>query len=329
MEKEARYYEKLDERRVQCHLCPHECVIADGRSGFCNFRNNVGGTLVAGTYGRPSAIALDPIEKKPLYHFHPGTQILSIGTMGCTFHCNFCQNWHMLRGELPARLVTPEQLVEAARREKSIAIAYTYNEPYVSFEYVLDTAKVARQAGLKNVLVTNGYYMPEPFAELGRLVDAMNIDLKGIREEFYKEYSRGELWPVQRTIEDAVQRGIMVELTNLLIPGANDSEQELRDLVDYVAGLGKSIPLHFSRYHPAYKLDLPPTPASSLERAYRIASEKLNYVYLGNVSGMQGSDTNCPQCGAVAVRRTGCSTRVVGLEGSSCRACGAALNFVV
>ena len=326
---EAKYYEKLDGGKVECHLCPHECDIGDGRRGYCGVRRNEGGTLVATTYGLEASAALDPIEKKPLYHFHPGTAIYSIGQAGCTFHCEFCQNWQLLNPDVPQGSLPPEAAVQKAKKAECVGIAYTYNEPYVGFEYVLDTARLAREAGLKNVLVTNGYYMPEPFAELAPLVDAMNIDLKSIREEFYKQYSRGELRPVQRTIEDAVQRGIMVELTNLLIPDANDSEEELRDLVDYVAGLDKKIPLHFSRYHPAYKLDLPPTPASSLERAYRIASEKLDYVYLGNVSGMQGSDTNCPQCGAVAVRRTGYSTRVVGLEGSSCKACGAALNFVV
>ena len=325
---EARYYEKLGDTKVQCHLCPHECVIADGRAGFCRVRRNEGGVLIATTYGRVASVAMDPIEKKPLYHFHPGSCVLSIGQAGCTYSCDFCQNWSLLDPRVPQDNLSPEQTVELAKSESSFAIAYTYNEPYTGFEYVMDTSKIARQAGLKNVLVTNGYYMPEPWAELAPFTDAMNIDLKSIRDEFYTKYSHGQLAPVQRTIESAVQKGIHVEVTNLLITGLNDSERDISDLVDYMAGVSTEVPVHFSRYHPAHKMTLPPTPMESLELAHRIAKAKLKYVYLGNVSGMDGSDTTCPECGAMLVRRSGYSIRIEKLKGTQCGSCGAKLYFV-
>jgi len=326
---EARYYEKLGEGKVQCHLCPHECKIADGKAGFCRVRRNDGGTLQATTYAKAASIAMDPIEKKPLYHFHPGTFILSIGQAGCTFRCEFCQNYQLLDPDIPQRSLTPLTAVELAKRERSIGIAYTYNEPYVGFEYVMDTAKLARDAGLKNVLVTNGYYMPEPFAELAPLTDAMNIDLKSIRQEFYEKHSHGDIAPVQHTIETAARRGIHVELTLLLIPGLNDSEQELKDWVDYVAGVDAEIPVHFSAYHPAYKMTIPPTRAESLELAYNIAVKKLKWVYVGNVIGMVGSNSACPQCGAVLIRRRGYQIQIEALKGAKCGKCGAQLRFVV
>jgi len=326
---EARHYKRLDEGKVQCHLCPRECTIADGKAGFCGVRRNEGGTLQATTYGRVAATAMDPIEKKPLYHFHPGTYILSLGHAGCTLRCEFCQNWHMLSPDIALQQLAPEAAVRLASRQDSVGIAYTYNEPYVGFEYALDTSRLAREAGLKNVLVTNGYYMPEPFAELAPLTDGMNIDLKSIRTEFYRKYCRGDLAPVQRTIEAAIERGIHVELTNLLIPGLNDSREDIAELVDYVAGLGRDVPLHFSRYHPAYRMNLPPTPLASLSLAYKIATEKLNYVYLGNVVGMEGSNSTCPHCGAMLIERLGYSTRIRDLDGNRCAKCGAELNFVV
>ena len=328
MSREASHYEKLDEGKVRCHLCPHECAIAPGKRGLCGVRANQDGTLAAATYGRVSSVAMDPIEKKPLYHFHPGADILSIGTVGCTFRCRFCQNWQLLDPDLPQSDLPPEAAVKLARSRGSIGIAYTYNEPYASFEYVLDTARLARAAGLKNVLVTNGFYMPDPFAQLGEVVDAMNIDLKAMSDEFYRTQCRGRLDPVKRTIRAAFERGIHVELTNLLIPGLNDSEEDLRAWVDFVASVGPEIPVHFSRYHPAFKMDRPATPSGSLELAHRLASEKLQFVYLGNVMGMAGSDSQCPHCGAALVRRTGYSISIDKLKGDSCAACGAKLNFV-
>ena len=314
---------------MACRLCPHQCTIADGRAGRCHVRRNERGTLKATTYERVAAVAMDPIEKKPLYHFHPGSSILSLGQAGCTLGCEFCQNWHLLSPQVPQHRLTPQDAVRLARQQGSVGIAYTYNEPYVGFEYVLATSGEARAAGLKNVLVTNGYYMPEPFAELAPLTDAMNIDLKSIRDEFYKKYCHGELAPVQRTIETAVQKGIHVELTNLLVTGLNDSEADITGLVDYVAGVGRDVPLHFSRYFPAHKMDLPPTPTASLRMAYQIGRQKLSYVYVGNVIGMEGSDSVCPACGAVLIQRSGYAIGVCELKGNRCGRCGAELNFIV
>jgi len=233
-----------------------------------------------------------------------------------------------LSPQVPQHRLAVSDVVRLAHQQGSVGVAYTYNEPYVGFEFVLAASEQAREAGLKNVLVTNGYYMPGPFAELAPLTDAMNIDLKGIRDEFYKTYCHGELAPVQRTIEAAVQSGIHVEVTNLLVTGLNDSRQEISDLVDYVAGVSRALPLHFSRYFPAYKMDLPPTPTASLRMAYQIGREKLDYVYLGNVIGMEGSDSICPRCGAMLIQRSGYAIRVVELKGRRCGKCGAELNFV-
>ena len=325
---EARHYEKLADNKAHCHLCPHECVIAEGRTGFCKVRRNDGGTLTATTYGLTAAVAMDPIEKKPLYHFHPGCDILSVGQAGCTFRCDFCQNWHLLSPDVPQRKAPPEEAVRLAQKAGSIGIAYTYNEPYVGFEYVLDTARLARAAGLKNVMVTNGYYMPDPFAELAPLIDAANIDLKSIRDEFYREYCHGDLAPVQATIEAALAAGIHVELTNLLMTGLNDSPEDIGDWVDYVAGLSADIPVHFSRYHPAFNMELPSTPPESLELAHRIAGARLDHVYLGNVTGMAGSDSICPHCGAVLIHRSGYAISVEALADARCKSCGRSVNFV-
>ncbi|MFW6456897.1 MAG: AmmeMemoRadiSam system radical SAM enzyme [Planctomycetota bacterium] len=325
---EARYYEKLNDNRVQCHLCPHECVIAGGKSGLCRVRQNKEGTLIATTYGKVAAAGMDPIEKKPLYHFHPNSQILSLGQAGCTFHCQFCQNCHMLSPDIPQQSLSPEEAVQLARQKSSDGIAYTYNEPYVGFEYVIDTARLAQDNGLKNVMVTNGFYMPDPFDELAPLVDAMNIDLKSMTNSFYKEYCRGAMEPVHRTIEDAFDRGIHVELTTLLITDLNDSDKDIKQLVDYVANISPTIPLHLSRYHPAYQMDRPATPEKVLKRAYDLASEKLQYVYIGNVVGMGGANTYCPECGEELVSRSGFRARIEGLDGSRCGGCGADVNFV-
>lgn len=328
MSTEAQHYEKLDDGRVRCRLCPHECPIPPGKAGLCRVRVNEAGTLIAMTFGMASSVAMDPIEKKPLYHFHPGTSILSIGTAGCTFHCKFCQNWQLLDPAVPQQPLPPEAAVQLAASRGSIGIAYTYNEPYASFEYVLATARLAREAGLKNVLVTNGYYMPGPFEELGELVDAMNIDLKSMSDEFYRTYCRGRLEPVLRTIRTAVERGIHVELTNLLIPGLNDSAADISAWVDFVAGVRDDIPVHFSRYRPAHEMDRPPTPVASLELARRLAARKLKFVYLGNVVSSEGSASVCPSCGATLVERLGYSTSIVKLQGNRCGGCGEKLNFV-
>jgi len=325
---EAAYYEKVAEGRVHCHLCPHQCVIAEGRTGLCGVRRNRGGVLYSEIYERVTSIAMDPIEKKPLYHFHPGTQILSLGTRGCNFACLFCQNWSISQAEASTSRLTSEAAVGAAKREGSVGIAYTYNEPLIWFEYVLRTAKLAREAGLANVLVTNGYIMPEPFEELLPHIDGINMDLKSIRPEFYKRLCRGTMEPVLASAKTAAQR-THLEVTNLIIPGQNDSDQEVEELAQWIAReLGPQTPTHLSAYFPRYKLQAPPTPVESLEKAHGIVSRYVHHVYLGNIYSGVGSATRCHQCGAELIRRRGYVSRIVGLEDGRCAGCGAENNIV-
>ena len=282
--KEALYYEKLDKGRVQCHLCPYECFIADGKKGACGVRINKDGVLYSEVYGKTTGIALDPIEKKPLYHYHPGEKILSLGTRGCNFACDFCQNWHISQElDAPTQNVTSEDVIEKAKGYNSFGIAYTYNEPFIWYEFVLDTARLAKTAGLENVLVTNGYVNMEPLEEMLPLIGAMNIDLKSFNEDFYVRICRGRLKPVLDVIKRSA-KSCHVELTNLLIPTLNDSESDIRKMVGWIYdNLGDKVPLHFSRYFPCYKMDLPATPVATLKMAERVAKEKLKYVYLGNI----------------------------------------------
>jgi len=327
--KEAAYYEKLADGAVQCHLCPHQCRIADGRTGLCGVRENRDGTLYSTIYGQVTSIAMDPIEKKPLYHFHPGTNILSLGTRGCNFACQFCQNWTISQATPDTRPLAPEAAVQAAQQESSIGIAYTYNEPSIWFEFLLATARLARDAGLANVLVTNGFINPEPFAELLPYVDGINMDLKSIRPEFYTRLCRGTLDPVLASARTAA-RNTHLEVTNLIIPGHNDSDEEFEELAAWIeAELGPQTPAHLSAYFPRYKLQAPPTPVETLERALAIFSRRLHHVYLGNCYSKLGASTRCHQCGAELVTRRGYNTRVVGLDGPRCTACGTENNFVV
>jgi pyruvate formate lyase activating enzyme len=291
----------------------------------------VGGRLYYLHYGAVSSLALDPVEKKPLYHFHPGHAVLSLGALGCNLQCAFCQNWEIAQSEVPTTRLTVDQLVRLAgerTEEGCVGVAYTYNEPLVGFEWVLDSARAVKAAGMANVLVTNGEINPEPLAELLPYVDALNIDVKGFTEEFYRDLCRGQLAPVLRTVE-AAQRSAHVELTNLLIPGRNDGPEEVEALVSWVANrLGPDVPLHFSRYFPQYHLDLPPTPATTLKAAAEIARKRLHYVYLGNAAEVEGSDTRCPQCGTVVIRRRGYTVQSL-LRGRHCPSCGYALAVVV
>lgn len=327
--KEARHYEKLDDGRVHCQLCPQDCRIAEGKSGFCRVRHNRGGTLVSLIYGEATSLAVDPIEKKPLYHFHPGAQILSVGTWGCNFRCPFCQNWQISQVQADTRSVRSEDLVALARRESPLGIAYTYNEPFVWYEFVYDTARAMREAGMENVLVTNGYVSEAPLRELLPLVDAMNIDLKSFNDEFYRRLCRGRLEHVLRTLEIS-RKSTHVEVTFLIIPGENDKEEEFRQMAAWVADhLGSETPMHLSAYTPRYRFRAPSTPASTLEQAKAIFGEKLSYVYLGNVLARDGANTKCHKCGRVLIERAGYSTRVVGLKGRLCAACGADNNIIL
>ena len=277
--------EILEAGKVRCLLCPNFCLLKKDEIGRCGVRQNQNGRLYSLIYGEATSIALDSIEKKPLYHFYPGNFILSLGTKGCNLKCPWCQNWSISQGYLncPTEKITPKETVARARQLKSFGIAYTYNEPFIWYEFVYDTARLAHKEGLKNVLVTNGYVNQKPLEEIIGFIDAMNIDVKSMEESFYQKYCQGKLLPVLRTAELSA-KACHVEITNLIIPTLNDKEENFQKLTDWIAQkLGKGTPLHFSRYLPAYKTDIPPTPVETLKRAKAIAAGKLRYVYLGNV----------------------------------------------
>jgi pyruvate formate lyase activating enzyme len=298
-------------------------VIAAGGTGICGVRRNKGGTLTSMIYGEISSEGVDPIEKKPLYHFYPGSGIYSVGTVGCSFKCRFCQNYTISQNpDHPTSYRSPRDLAKTARSSGSIGIAYTYSEPLVWFEYVIDACREARREGLKNVLVTNGYVNRDPLTELLPLVDAFNIDLKSFSEEFYGKVVGGRLGPVRETIaEVAGRKGVCLEVTTLVIPGYNDGAEEMGRIAGFLASLRTDIPLHLSAYFPRYRFDAPPTPAAVLERLREVAREKLEHVYIGNVAG--GSDTRCARCGSLLVERRGYRVRLPSLDRGRCARCGA------
>ena len=286
---ECRYYQKLNDGRVECLLCPHHCHISEGRTGICRNRRNEGGALVSEVYGRPCSLAIDPIEKKPLYHFHPGTKCLSIACTGCNFRCLNCQN-HEISQVAPSEVrhydLSPEAIIELCIEHRCPGIAYTYTEPLTYLEYITDTARLAHEAGLWNILVTAGYVCQQPLKDLLPYLDAANIDLKSFSDDIYVKVSGGHLQPVLDTILAMRDAGVWIELTNLLIPGINDDLQMIRQMCQWIVSNGLSDnPLHFSRFFPRYKMqDIPPTPIHTLKAAKQIAIEEgIKYVYLGNV----------------------------------------------
>ncbi len=281
---EALFYDRLDHKKVQCRLCPKNCVIEPGQVGFCGVRQNESGKLYTLVYGKTTGISLDPIEKKPLYQYHPGELILSMGTRGCNFRCMFCQNWHISQNpDVYTEDVSAKQVIREVERLKTFGIAYTYNEPFIWYEFVYDCARLARKKGLKNVLITNGYVNQDPLRELLPSIGAMNIDLKGIDEEFYRKICQGSLQPVLDTIVTA-KESCHIEITNLVIPTLNDTNEHFVRIRDWIFdNTGAETPLHFSRYFPCYELTIPATPKETLERARDIAGKKLKNVYLGNV----------------------------------------------
>lgn len=312
---------------VQCRLCPKMCVIAEGRSGFCRARQNIGDRLYSQNYGACTATALDPIEKKPLFHFYPGSSILSVGTWGCNFSCQFCQNWQIAQEAPDTQLVLPGQLVDLAGQQggNNIGIAFTYSEPSVWYEYILDTAQAAKKAGLKNVLVTNGFINPEPLKELLPYIDAMNIDIKAFNPHFYQSVCSGELEAVKQTVELAV-RSCHVEITTLIIPEMNDDEAEVGALARWLAGINRSIPLHLSRYFPQYRMTKPVTPLETLRKSARIARQYLDYVYLGNLGAASELSTYCPACRQLVLDRMNRINYL--LPDKKCPRCGSSIWFV-
>ncbi|MFO8058012.1 MAG: AmmeMemoRadiSam system radical SAM enzyme [bacterium] len=315
---------------VQCRLCPKECMLAPGQRGDCRSRLNYKGKLVTLVYGKAvSANPRDPVEKKPVFHFLPGTRCFSVATAGCNLHCKNCQNYSISQlNPEDARQVAdlpPEKLVREARRHECKSIAYTYSEPMTFFEYTRDSQKVAHEAGLKNILVTAAYINREPVKELARHADAANVDLKSMSDKFYQEVCDAHVDPVLRNLEILVKEGVWVEVTNLVIPTMNDSVDMIKRLCAWVVSrLGPDVPIHFSRFYPRYKLTgLPPTPADKLVQARDIArQEGVNYVYVGNMRVPQGGDTICPECGKTVIRRRGYSILEYKIEKGSCAYCG-------
>ncbi len=339
---EAKYWKTSEDGRIACELCPQACLIPEGGRGICQGRVNENGTLYAANYGQCVSVAMDPIEKKPLYHYCPGMPVLSVACNGCNLRCDFCQNWQISQERARTSALLPDDLVRLAVENGSFGIAYTYTEPMVWFEYLLDAGARAHGAGLKNILVTNGIINDEPLRELLPLVDAMNVDLKSMRDEFYTRncHVRGGLEAVKRTIVTAAAHGgasdgdrgdghrVHLEVTNLLITGENDSEDDVRELVGFIAGVDPAIPLHLSRYFPTYKMANPPTSEGSLRRAYDIAREKLHSVYVGNVGREFATDTVCPDCGHTLITRSGYTTKVTGVNDGECANCGRTTDVV-
>jgi len=324
--REAMYYQPHSQG-VICGLCPKGCVIGEGGAGFCRVRRNIGQKLYTQNYAACSSYALDPIEKKPLYHFYPGHLILSLGTWGCNFSCSFCQNWEIAQKHPNTTKLLPEDAVELAKqygKKGNIGIAYTYSEPSVWYEYVVDTAKGIQNAGLKNVLVTNGFINPKPLEEMLPYIDAMNIDVKAFNSEYYHKVCAGDLESVKRTVELA-STSCHVEITTLLVPGLNDDEREIIGLAQWLAKINPNIPLHFSRYFPNYKMDAPPTPEITMLVAKKIASQYLNYVYLGNMRG-DGGNTYCPKCSQLIIDRTHQKSYLV--ANNNCPKCGQTINII-
>lgn len=315
---QASYWDKQDDA-IRCRLCPHCCRIRPGQLGRCGVRRNADGVLAAETFGLISSLAMDPVEKKPLFHVKPGSEVLSVGSAGCNFRCLFCQNWSISQAWPPLEPLSSEEFIRKALEYRAAGVAYTYNEPLMNFEYILECARAARRHGLLNILVTNGYVSAEPRAELLPWIDALNIDLKGIRPEFYRKFCGARLEPVQETIREAAGK-CHVELTNLIVTNGNDGEDDIRDLVDWVASVSPEIPLHFSRYFPAYQWDAPPTREAILHRALEIGRSRLKWVYVGNLQGRDDS-TFCPDCGARLIERRGYSVGQIDLDGNRCPKC--------
>ncbi len=328
MKTEAILYEKLDGQKVRCRLCSHHCTIAASKTGFCGVRENIEGTLFTRAYGRVIASNVDPIEKKPLYHVLPGTRSFSIATIGCNFRCGFCQNWQISQVDEAGQLgieghdMRPEDIVEQAKKLGCKSIAYTYTEPTIFFEYAYDTARLAKEAGLCNVFVTNGYMTKEALDTIRPYLDAANVDLKSFSDEFYKSNCKARLQPVLDSIAYMKELGIWVEVTTLVIPGQNDSHEQLNGIAEFIAGVDPAIPWHISRFHPNYKFTgYSVTPIESLRTAREIGEKHgLRYIYLGNVP--EASDMYCYNCKKVLIRRSYAFIEQLNIKDGKCSACG-------
>ena len=326
------FFIELEDRAVKCTLCPHECVIKEGKVGVCGVRGNIDGELYSLNYGRLIAIHNDPIEKKPLFHFLPSSKSLSIATVGCNFFCINCQNYSISQVRLEGvddrifgDYYPPEQIIDIAKRNGSQSISYTYTEPTIFSEYALDVMRLIKDRGerIYNVFVTNGYMSDRLIDSLSGFLDAANIDLKSFSDEFYKRVCKARLSPVLNTIKRFYSLGIHIEITTLLIPSMNDSESELKQIAEFISSVSPDIPWHISRYHPDYKLNLPPTPVEKIDQAREIGQKVgLKYVYAGNVWGDEGENTYCPGCKRLLVKREGFFVEENNIVDSKCRFCG-------
>jgi pyruvate formate lyase activating enzyme len=333
---EALFYTKLENQTVRCDLCPWDCVLKPGQTGVCKVRSNENGQLFTHVYNKVAAFGIDPIEKKPLYHFHPGKNILSIGEVGCNLQCSFCQN-HSISQCFASEFngfyeLDSKQIVEKAlQKNQNIGIAYTYNEPFTFYEFMLETAQLAQESGLKNVVVSNGYVNSEPLKKLIPFIDAFNIDLKAFSEEFYQKQTKGKLRPVLETLQNIAESKSHLEITNLVIPDLNDDEIQFEKMVKWIAeNLGNDVPLHLSRYFPQHKINLPATSIKKLETLYELAKQHLQFVYLGNVDDEKHSSSYCPQCGKLLIARNRYNTKINGLsEDKTCKSCGNQVKIVI
>ncbi len=333
--KEAYLYEKRDINRVRCLLCGHKCLIKEGGKGICGVRENQKGILVSLVYGKVIARHVDPIEKKPLFHFLPGSRSYSIATVGCNFRCLFCQNADI--SQMPAdhnrvwgEDMGPEMIAEDAAASQALTISYTYTEPTIYFELAMDTARKAVSKGLRNVFVTNGYMTEDCLKEIEPDLHGANVDLKSFSDAFYREQCGAKLEPVLKAITTMKEMGVWLEVTTLLIPGLNDSTEELKDLAKFLAGLDPDIPWHISRFHPTYRLThIPPTTAETIHRAREIGCDMgLKYVYTGNLPGDEGEKTWCHECGALLIDRTGFMVRKNTIRNNLCPQCGTTIPGV-
>ncbi|MDH5202418.1 MAG: AmmeMemoRadiSam system radical SAM enzyme [Nitrospirota bacterium] len=333
--KEAMFYEKRDEKEVQCFLCAHHCIIKEGKRGICFVRENREGTLYSLVYGKVISFNIDPIEKKPLFHFLPGSTSISIATVGCNFHCLHCQNFEIAQypkehgGDIPGQIVSPEDIVKAAEQNGCKSISYTYTEPTIFFEFAYDCARLAHEKGIKNVFVSNGYTGPEATRAIAPYLDGNNIDLKG-NADHYKKMCGGRLEPVQETIKLMKELGVWVEVTTLIIPDHNDSEEDLRNIAEFINSVDPFMPWHVSQFYPTYKLtDKPRTPVKTLRRAREIGFEAgLNHVYEGNVPGEGGENTYCPSCKELLIKRFGFSIIENRIKDGRCSKCATEIKGV-
>ncbi len=325
--KPAMYYEKMPNKVVKCLLCPRQCVVPEKRKGFCRARKNMNGNYYTLVHSNPCAVHIDPIEKKPLFHFLPGTAALSLATAGCNFACKNCQNWDISQAspeETDNIEISPEKMVELALQYRTPTIAYTYTEPSIFYEYMLDIAKLAHENGVFNIYHSNGYLNQEPLKELVKYLDGANVDLKGFSEDFYRDITGGTLQPVLETLKTLKRNRVWLEITNLVIPTKNDDENMIKKMCEWIRDeLGEEVPVHFSRFYPQYKLqNLPPTPIETLQKAARIAKETgLLFVYIGNVPGIKEESTYCPSCRNMLIERKGYSILKINIKNGRCKFC--------